>query len=266
MPYLDLDTSIRMHYRDGGTGKPILFVPGFSSTVDTWNYAVLDLCDRYRSVCVDLRGRGLSDKPYSQYTYDEMCADLEAFLKALDLRDVIFVGWSMGGAVGLKYVTDFNADGRVSKLVMVGAAAPRFTQTESEPFGMDEATAAATLEGIRRGFPEAMAGFAGAHFHRTDMMETRDWFLSHWLTLPVYAAYRSFKTILDEDLREHVERVALPTILFHGRHDQICHPGWAEYMAERIRGARMVWFEDSGHALMVEEADKFSRELAAFVG
>lgn len=45
MPFIQLETGIRMHYRDGGTGKPILFVPGYSATVDTWNYQVLDLSD-----------------------------------------------------------------------------------------------------------------------------------------------------------------------------------------------------------------------------
>lgn len=265
MPFIELQTGVRLHYRDGGTGKPILFVAGFSATVDSWNYAVLDLHDRYRCVCVDLRGHGLSDKPYSSYTYDEMCGDLAALLEALDLEDVTFVGWSMGAGVALDYVTAFNGDGRVTKLALVGAATPSFTRTETEPFGLDDATAAATLEGIRRGFPEAMAGFAGANFHRTDMDATRDWFLSTWLTLPAYAAHAYFKTLLDEDMRDRVGQVDVPTILFHGRHDVVAHPGWAQYMAERIVGARLIWFENSGHALIVEEPDTFSAELAAFV-
>ena len=266
MPFIDLETGIRMHYRDGGAGRPILFVPGFAATVDTWNYAVLDLHDRYRCVCVDLRGHGLSDKPFSAYTYDEMCGDLRALVRALDLRDVTLVGWSMGAGVGLTYVTGFNEDERVTRLVMVGAATPRFRRTETEPYGLDEPTAAATLEAIRRGYPETMAAFRDANFHRTDLGATKDWFYTTWLTLPAYAAYQYFKTLLDEDLRDRVGQVGIPTALFHGRHDAVCHPGWAEYMATRISGARMVWFENSSHALMVEEPDKFSQELAAFVG
>lgn len=266
MPFIDLETGIRMHYRDGGRGKPILFVAGFSATVDTWNYAVLDLHGRYRCVCVDLRGHGLSDKPYSDYTYDEMCGDVRALIEALDLRDVTLVGWSMGAGVGLKFVTDFNDDGRVTKLVMVAPATPRFRQTETEPFGLDEPTAAATLEAVRRGFPETMAAFAGANFHRADMEATKAWFLSLWLTQPAYAAYKYFKTLLDEDLRDRLAKVGLPTAIFHGRHDLVCHPGWSEYMLPRIAGASIVWFENSGHSLVVEEPDKFSAELAAFVG
>jgi len=103
---------------------------------------------------VDLRGHGDSDKPYSAYTYDEMCEDLQAFMEFLDLRDVTLVGWSMGAGVGLKYVANFNGDRRVTRLVMVAPATPRFVRTDSEPYGMTAEEAQAALEGIRRGLPE----------------------------------------------------------------------------------------------------------------
>jgi pimeloyl-ACP methyl ester carboxylesterase len=263
MPFLDLVTGVRLHYRDCGAGEPLLFLGGFAATVDTWNYAVLDLQDSYRCVSVDLRGHGKSDKPASAYTYDEMCGDLQALLAGLGLRRVTLVGWSMGAAVALKYVT--ACDERIARLVMVAPATPRFTRTPTEPYGLDDAGAAATLEGIRRRFPETMADFADANFHRTDLEATKAWMLSQWLELPAYAAYAYTRTLIAEDLREHVARVAIPTAMFHGRHDTICDPGWVEYMAARIPGARTVWFENSSHALMLEEPDRFSEELRAFL-
>jgi non-heme chloroperoxidase len=171
----------------------------------------------------------------------------------------------MGAGVGLKYVTSFNDDRRVNKLALIAPATPRFKQTPTEPFGMDEATASATLEAVRRGFPETMAAFGGANFHRPDMAATRDWFLSMWLRQPAYAAYKYFKTLLDEDLRDRLDKVDVPVLLLHGRHDQVASPGWTEYMLPRLSNARVVWFENSGHALMVEEPDKFSQAIADFV-
>jgi non-heme chloroperoxidase len=168
--------------------------------------------------------------------------------------------------VALKYATEHHDSGRVARLVMVAPATPRFTRTATEPYGLDEAAAATTLEGIRRRFPETMAEFADANFHRTDLEATKAWMLAQWLELPAYAAYAYMRTLLEEDLRGHVARVSIPTALFHVRHDAICDAGWVEYMAARIPGARVVWFEESAHALMVEEPDKFSRELRAFVG
>lgn len=87
MPFVQLDTGIRMHYRDCGDGKPILFIPGLSATVETWNYQVLGLAEDFRCVCVDLRGHGDSDKPFSAYTYQEMCADLSSLIRLLDLKE-----------------------------------------------------------------------------------------------------------------------------------------------------------------------------------
>ena len=114
-------------------------------------------------------------------------------------------------------------------------------------------------------------GLAGSYSHpengmiRSDMEATTSWFLSMWLRMPAYVGYRYFKTLLDEDLRDKLDKVNLPTLICHGRHDQVCHPGWSQYMVSRVPDCRLVWFENSGHALMVEEPDKLSQELAAFV-
>jgi pimeloyl-ACP methyl ester carboxylesterase len=177
---------------------------------------------------------------------------------------VTLVGWSMGAGVSLKYVTDYNVDGRVARLAMAAPATPRFRQTQSEPFGLDESEATATLAGIRYSFPEAMAGFADANFHRDDLEATKALFLSHWLTMPAYAAYWSFRSLLEEDLRENVERLSLPTLIVRGRHDQVCDQRWGEYMAERLADCRTVVLENSGHALMVEEPELFSETIATF--
>lgn len=266
MPFITLDTGINMHYRDGGEGKTIVFIPGLSASVDTWNYQVLSLHDKFRCICIDLRGHGESDKPYSDYTYDEMCEDVASFLRQLDLRDVTLVGWSMGAGVALNYVTQFNDDGRVSKVCMVGPATPRFVATEDAPYGMDAETAAGALEGMRVALPEGMAAFAGINFHRTDLPATVDWFVTMWLKMPAYVGYKYFKTLVEADFCDRLPSVQLPVLICHGRHDQVCAPGWTEYMGERLPDSRTVWFENSGHALMVEEPDKLSDELAAFVG
>ena len=68
------------------------------------------------------------------------------------------------------------------------------------------------------------------------------------------------------DLRERLGEVNLPVLVCQGRHDQVTDPRWAEYLASRTAGAQLVWFENSGHSLMVEEPDKLSATLAAFAG
>lgn len=266
MPFAELETGIRIHYRDGEGDKPMIFIPGIAATLETWNYQVLALQEQYRCVCVDLRGHGGSDKPYSKYTYDELCGDLRALILRLDLNDITLIGWSMGAGVCLKYVSDFDDESRITKLAMLAPATPRLLATETEPFGADAGTAAATLEGMRIAYPETMAAFAGANFHRDELQATANWFLSEWLETPAYVAYRCFQSLLREDLRDRLAGLSLPTLICHGRHDLVCDPRWSEYMAARIPDCRMEWFENSSHALMVEEPEALSRQLATFVG
>lgn len=265
MPFADLETGVRLHYRDLGEWRPIVFLATVGATVDAWDYQVLDLADTYRCVLVDLRGTGDSDKPFSEYTFAELCADLQALLGHLDLSDVALVGWSAGGGIALQYVLDFNQDRRVSRLVLVGAATPRFKQSDTEPWGMDEETAADVLEGARRAWPEMRADLGDVGFHRNDLEATAEWFEQQSATAPAYAVYRSLEALFDSDLRDRLGEVELPTLVLHGRHEQTADPRWAEYLADRIDGAELIWLEDSAHFPFVEEPDKLSAEIADFV-
>jgi pimeloyl-ACP methyl ester carboxylesterase len=48
-------------------------------------------------VTYDRRGFGRRDAPMNGYTYDTLIEDLHTLLTELDLNDVTFIGFSMGG-------------------------------------------------------------------------------------------------------------------------------------------------------------------------
>ena len=102
------------------------------------------------------------------------------------------------------------------------------------------------------------------YFHRTDLETTKQWILSINLKVPSYVGHSSLEALRDEDLRPKLGQMRTPTALFVGRHDQICDPRWAQWMAARIPGAQTFWYENSGHSPHWEDRDQFSRELAAF--
>lgn len=119
MPYVDVAPGVRMAYEDRGTGRPIVFVHGWGGSGDVWDYQVLDLADQFRVITVDLRGHGVSDKPWGDYGYATFCADLATLMRELSLEDVTLVGWSMGGHIGLKFVQTIGAP--VARLVLTGS-------------------------------------------------------------------------------------------------------------------------------------------------
>jgi non-heme chloroperoxidase len=61
--------------------------------------SVVDFCGRgFRCISFDRRGHGQSDVARDGYTLERLTDDLATVLDTLDLRDVILVGWSLGGA------------------------------------------------------------------------------------------------------------------------------------------------------------------------
>lgn len=92
--------SIDIFYRDTKTAAPaILCLHGRWGRGETWVDFIHHYGKKYRVVAPDQRGHGLSGKPVSKYTADEMAADMVELLDFLKLDSVILVGHSMGGRV-----------------------------------------------------------------------------------------------------------------------------------------------------------------------
>lgn len=102
----------------GGSGEIILAVHGFSTCARYWDAYAEQLVDNYHVIAVDVRGRGDSDKPgdgyYDWYQYSE---DIVALMDVLGLSKVIWLGHSMGGAVGVVFANMFPE--RLSRLIEV---------------------------------------------------------------------------------------------------------------------------------------------------
>jgi proline iminopeptidase len=73
------------------------------------------------------------------------------------------------------------------------------------------------------------------------------------------------KEAVSMDLRPHLAKITVPTLVIVGRHDFITNLSMAEEMVKHIPNARLEIFEDSGHFAFVEEPEKFYRVIKEFV-
>ncbi len=83
-------------------------------------------------------GHGQSDKPGGQYSYEIHIQDLNALIDKLGIENCTLIGWSMGTAIGLGYITQF--DKGVTKFVSVGGAIPQGVSTDNIPCGLSRQT------------------------------------------------------------------------------------------------------------------------------
>ncbi|HBF38418.1 MAG TPA: alpha/beta hydrolase [Firmicutes bacterium] len=114
--------NIDIFYRDTKTqGPAILCLHGRWGRGETWTDFMQHYGEKYRVIAPDQRGHGLSDKPISKYTAEEMAGDMIALLNFLGLDFVIVVGHSMGGQVAA-YLTAFHP-GYVKALAILDKSA-----------------------------------------------------------------------------------------------------------------------------------------------
>jgi 3-oxoadipate enol-lactonase len=99
MDVIDLGR-VRLAYRvRGEAGAPVVvLLHGGGEDSSTWDSVVAGLAGDHRTVAVDLRGHGGSERP-GVYSFELMRDDVAALLDALDLTGVALVGHSMGGVV-----------------------------------------------------------------------------------------------------------------------------------------------------------------------
>lgn len=89
---------INLFSRDTKTdAQTILCLHGRWGRGETWSDFINYYGERYRILAPDQRGHGLSEKPVSKYTAEEMSKDMSALLDYLGIKSVILVGHSMGG-------------------------------------------------------------------------------------------------------------------------------------------------------------------------
>lgn len=92
--------NVDIFYFDTKTEGPvILCLHGRWGRAETWYDFIQHYGKQYRIIAPDQRGHGLSSKPVSKYTAEEMAEDMIELLDYLDIDSVILVGHSMGGRV-----------------------------------------------------------------------------------------------------------------------------------------------------------------------
>lgn len=137
---------VDLFYRDWGSGRPVVFVASWSMPSESWSYQMLALQEAgCRAIAFDRCGHGRSGDPGGGYDFDTLADDLAAVLDALDLRDAVLVGHSMGCNEIVRYLARHGC-ARVAGAVLLATMTPFVLKTPDNPGGID----ASVFEEVRR--------------------------------------------------------------------------------------------------------------------
>lgn len=261
-------SGIKINVEDlGGKGKPVVFIHGWPVNHEMFEYQFTELPKHdCRCIGIDLRGFGDSDKPWDGYNYDTMSDDVKSVLDSLDLKAVTLVGFSMGGAISIRYMARHRGE-RVEKLVLAGAAAPCFTKRPDFPYGIEKSAVDDLVRMTYQDRPLMLKAFSQIFFASPDKLspEFKTWNLSLGLAASAHATIKCAIELRDADLRKDMASIKVPTLILHGVDDRVCLFDLAKRVSEGIKGSKLVQFEKAGHGFYFEERERFNSELVRFI-
>nr|WP_321520334.1 alpha/beta hydrolase [uncultured Macellibacteroides sp.] len=264
--YIEVEPNVRLHVTDVGEGQVIVLIPGWPLSEEMYEYQYNDLINGgFRVIGITLRGFGKSDKPYGLYNYDIHALDIKRVLDQLDITSATLCGFSMGGAIAVRYVSLYGSM-RVVKLVLAGAATPSWTQREDFPYNILKSDVDDLIALNNTDRPKLLSNFAKI-FSATET--TLNEGIGNWLTAinlsaSSYATGKCLMALRDTDLRRDLQNIEIPTLIMHGKKDKICSFVLAEQTLKLIPNSQLVAFDKSGHSLFLEETKKFNAELIKF--
>ena len=263
MTYARATDGIRLHYETIGrrSGPPVLLIQGLGTDKHGWDLQRLALAPKYRTIALDNRGSGRSDKPFGEYSLEQMADDAIAVLDQAGIESAHVVGASMGGAIS--QVLALNYPERVRSLTLACTACRHHPWRREL---LNEWASTASERGMGAMAREAARWVIGPRSFRR-AMPLIGWFGPLAFGRPAHAFVAQVRAILatDDALADGLLTLDVATLIMVGNQDILTPRGDSEELAERIKGSELVVISGAAHGLMVEHASTFNRLLLDFL-
>jgi microsomal epoxide hydrolase len=230
---------------------PIALVTGWSMPASLWEKQLAVLGTKRRVIALDPRGQGESDVPRTGYTAERRATDIEEFLKPLPR--VVLVGWSLGVLESLQYVRMFGED-RLAGLVLIDNSVGE----EPAPRGGGPSFTAE----LRQDRAKSLRDFAHAIFKtpRTEaeidqvVASASRMRLEDSIALLSYPFPRTYWRDILRGFSKPVLYIVTPQ-----------YEAQARNLEKNRPGTQVAVFSQAGHALFVDDPDRFNTLLEEFV-
>lgn len=251
---------VRLHVLEGGAEKsagapgrdlPVMaFVPGWSMPAAIWQQQLAALGGICRVAALDPRGQGESEIPEHGFDIERRAADVHEFVSRYGR--VVLVGWSLGALEALQCVYRYG-DAGLEALVLVDSSVG---EDPPPPPGGD------FIEALRRDRRAAVEAFVREMFGSPRAVAELAALTQAALRMPIEASLSLFpRSVPREHWRDIARGFGKPLLYAVTR--QFAAQG--RNLLRSRPETRVEVFEAAGHALFVDEADRFNRLLAGFV-
>ena len=261
---------IDVAYQIFGKGNPLLFIPGFSMTMDMWEPMLNGLPENHTAILFDNRGIGQTTTAAANetttsvgtvFTIHQFTNDTAALIDALKIRQPVDVlGLSLGGFIAQELALSHPE--KVNRLILVASncggnqtVPPQVSPQDFKSMVSGNATEELFLHTL---FPQ-------------DWIKNNTEYIENEFIFPM-------GKVSSENLQrqsaaagnwsgtcERLSEISMPTLVITGTQDITSPPANSIRLAEKIPGAWLVQIVGGGHGLMFQYPEKFAEVVETFM-
>jgi pimeloyl-ACP methyl ester carboxylesterase len=240
---------------DLGRGRRLLMLHAAGSNGHNWHHQIDHLGGAHSPLAFDFPGHGRSTGLEGFGSIGEYSEFTAALAAALGLGPAVIVGRAMGSIVAMDFALRYPV--LVEALVLISASA-KLNLTPERLEGLKAvATGRAAQSFTNDGFAKATVE---KHFE-----VVRESWMEQVKTDPRVRC-GDLIACAAADLRDSIGAIGVPTLVIAGAEDQVTTPADAEYLAGRIRGARIRIIEDAAHNAPIERPAEVNAAIEQFLG
>ena len=250
--YFETADGFKMHYRVCGTGEPLIILPGYSETEDSFDSNYEELQKHFTVYTVEYRAHGKSEAPSHGYHTERLAADFKEFLDHEDLNKVNVVAHSMGNSILWCYFEIFGQD-RIGKYIL---------EEEGPTFMSDPAWSEEEKQTYRGVMDWDM-------YLRSEMIEMmfqqKSGETADQLAERRRGLARLWKDHIANDWSDIIPTIKVDTMIMMGAKSHFAaEPLW-NFMHKSIKNSKLEIVEDAGHNIHADTPDKFNQLIIDYL-
>lgn len=255
-----------VHYRETGSGMPIVLLHGTGASLHTWEKWTEELSKDFRVISLDLPGFGLTGKHFgNNYSIASYTSFLNSFLAKIEVDSFYLAGNSLGGHIAWEYT--LNHPEQVKKLILLDATGyPHPNDTPPLAFRIAQNPVLGKL--LLRVTPRSLFQKSLREVYADDSQVT-DELIDRYFSLFLRRGNR--QSFIDRANQEFVDRsseiknIEAPTLVLWGDQDEWVPVADAARFQKDIPQSELIIYKNIGHLPMEEVAEQSVKDVKRFL-
>lgn len=262
MPYAQ-NNDTKIYWEESGAGEPLLLIMGLGGTSKEWGRLLPALIGKYRVIVFDNRGAGETVATEETFSIPLMAADARAVLEAAGIESAHVLGMSMGGMIAQEFALNYPENTLSLVLAVTNCGGQAAVPAKPEVLFVLQGRVSCTPTEAFWAMSEFIYDSNTPRERLAEDLAARE--KTNTFLAPANYMRQLQAIITWQGTHDRLANLKVPTLVLHGKNDQLIPCANGQILAAAIPNAELVELDDASHIFMTDQPEKSAAAILEFL-